>query len=79
MPRRHITCQWNRQAALLICNKCRGHAAQRPYVRLRTLAYVTCSRPRGRIGSLPGRGAEAYTMRSGHVLALDPLLALIKA
>jgi hypothetical protein len=40
MPRRHIACQWNGQAARLTLNKCRGHAAQRPYVRLRMLAYV---------------------------------------
>ena len=52
---------------------------QRPYVRLRLLAYVTCSRLRGSIGSPPGWGAEAYTIRSGHVSAPDPRLALIKA
>jgi hypothetical protein len=60
MPRRHIACQ----AARLIRNKCRGRVTQRPYVKLRPLAYVTRSRPRGSIGSLPGRGAEAYTDRS---------------
>ena len=79
MPRRHIACQWNEQVACLILNKCRGRAVPRPYVRLRPLAYITCSRPRGSIGSPPGRGAEAYTIRSGHVSALDPRLALIKA
>jgi hypothetical protein len=79
MQRRHTTCQWNGQAARLIRNKCRGGAALKPYVRLRPLAYVTCSRPRGSIGSPPGRGAEAYTIRSGHVSALDPRLALMKA
>jgi hypothetical protein len=79
MQGQHIACQWNGQAARLILNKCRGCAAQRPYVRLRPLAYVTCSRPRGSIGSPPGRGAEVYTIRSGHVSALDPRLALIKA
>jgi hypothetical protein len=79
MPRRHITCQWNRQAVRLIRNKCSGHAAQRPYVRLRPLAYVTGSRPCGSIGSPLERGAEAYTVWSGHVSAPDPLLALIKA
>jgi hypothetical protein len=52
--------------------------AQRPYVRLRPLAYVTGSRPRGSIGSPPERGAEAYAIWSGHVSALDPRLALIK-
>jgi hypothetical protein len=79
MPRRHITCQWNGQAARLIRNKCRGHAAQRPYVRLHPLAYVTSSVPRGSIGAPPERGAEAYVVWPGHVSALDPLLALIKA
>jgi hypothetical protein len=79
MPRRHITCQRNRQAARLIRNKCRGRAAQRPYVRLRSLAYVTGSRPRGSIGSPPERGAEAYTIWSGYVSAPDPRLVLIKA
>jgi hypothetical protein len=42
------------------------------------LAYVTGSWPRGSIGSPPGRGAEAYAIWSGHVLAPDPRLALIK-
>jgi hypothetical protein len=53
-------------------------AAQRPYVRLRPLAYVTGSWPRGGIGSPPERGAEAYAIWSGHVLAPDPRLALIR-
>jgi hypothetical protein len=66
------------QAVRLIRNKCRGHAAQMPYVRLRTLAYITGSGPRGSIGSLPERGAEAYTVWSGHVSAPDPRLALTK-
>jgi hypothetical protein len=79
MSRRHITCQWNGQAARLIRNKCRGRAAQRPYVRLRPLAYVMGSVPRGSIGVPPKRGAEAYAVRSGHVSAPDPRLALIKA
>jgi hypothetical protein len=35
--------------------------------------------PRGSIGASPERGAEAYTVRSGHVSAPDPHLALIKA
>jgi hypothetical protein len=47
-------------------------------VRLRPLAYVTGSRPRGSIGAPPERGAEAYTVWSGHVSAPDPRLALIK-
>jgi hypothetical protein len=79
MLRRHIACQWNGQAARLIRIKCRGRATQRPYVRLRSLAYVTDSRPRGSIGSPPERGAGAHTAWSGHVSALDPRLALIKA
>jgi hypothetical protein len=54
------------------------HAAQRPYVRLRPLAHVTGSWPRGSIGSPPERGAEAYAIWSGHVLAPDPRLALNK-
>jgi hypothetical protein len=60
MPRWHIACQ----AARLICNKCRGRATQRPYVRLRPLAYAMHSRPRGSIGTPPGRGAEVYADRS---------------
>jgi hypothetical protein len=75
MRRRHIVCQWNGQAARLIHNKCRGRAIPRPYVRLRPLAYVTCSRPRGSIGSPPRQGAEAYTIRFGHVSTPDPRLA----
>jgi hypothetical protein len=54
------------------------HAAQRPYVRLRPLAYVTGSWPRGSIGSPPERGAKAYAIWSRHVSAPDPRLALIK-
>jgi hypothetical protein len=48
--------------------------AQRLYARLRPLAYVTCSSPRGRIGSPPKRGPGVYAVRSGsgHVSALDP-------
>jgi hypothetical protein len=79
MPRWYITCQWNGQAAPLIRNKCRGHAAQRPYVRLRPLVYVTGSVPRGSVGAPPERGAEVDGVRSGHVSASDPRLALIKA
>jgi hypothetical protein len=78
IPRRHIACQWNGQAARLIRNKCRDRAAQRPYVRLRPLAYVMDSRPRGSIWAPPERGAEAYVVWSGHVSAPDPRLALIK-
>jgi hypothetical protein len=75
MSRRHIACQ----ATRLIRNKCRGRVAQKPYVRLRSLVYVTGSQPRGIIRSPPERGAEAYTVWSGHVSAPDPLLTLIKA
>jgi hypothetical protein len=50
-----------------------------PYVRLRPLAYVTGSGPRGSIGSPPERGAKAYTVWSRHVSATDPRLALTKA
>jgi hypothetical protein len=55
------------------------HTAQRPYVRLRLLAYVMGSRPRGSIRSPPEWGAEVYMVWSGHVSAPDPHLALIKA
>jgi hypothetical protein len=79
MRRRHIACQWNGQAARLVRNKCRDRAAQRPYVRLHRLAYVTRTMPRGSIGAPPERGAEAYAVWSGHVSAPDPRLALIKA
>jgi hypothetical protein len=75
----HITRQWNGQAARLVRNKCRDRAAQRPYVRLRPLAYVTRTMPHGGIGALPERGTEAYAVWSGHVSAPNPRLALIKA
>jgi hypothetical protein len=54
-------------------------AAQRPYVRLRPLAYVTGDMPRGNIGPPPERGAEVYVVWSEHVSAPVPHLALIKA
>jgi hypothetical protein len=79
MLRRHIACQWSGQAARLIRIKCRGRAAQRPYVWLRPLAYVTCSRPRGNIGSPPEPGVGAHAIWSRHVSAPDPRLALHKA
>jgi hypothetical protein len=44
---------------------------------LRPLAYVTGSVSRGSIGSPPERGAEAYVVWSGHVLAPDPRLAFV--
>ena len=64
MLRWHIACQRDGQATRLICNKCRGHVTRRPYVRLRPPANVTRSRPRGSIGSPPGRGAVAQADRS---------------
>jgi hypothetical protein len=72
MMRQHIACQWDGQAARLICIKCRGRAALRPYVRLRSLAYITGSRPRGSIGSPPEQGVGAHAVWSGHVSAPDP-------
>jgi hypothetical protein len=54
-------------------------AAQRPYVRLRPPAHVTGSEPRGSIGSSPEQGAKVYWVWSGHVMAVDPRLALSKA
>jgi hypothetical protein len=64
MLRQHIACQWDGQAARLIRNKCRGHVTRRPYVGLWPPAYITRSRPRGSIGSPPGRGAVAQADRS---------------
>jgi hypothetical protein len=75
MLRRHIACQ----ATHLVRNKCRDRATQRPYVRLRPLAHVTGSRPRGSIGSPPERGSEVYAVWSRHVSDPDPRLTLIKA
>jgi hypothetical protein len=46
-------------------------AARSPYIRLRPLAYVTGRRPRGSIGSPPGRRAEPYMMGSRHVPTLE--------
>jgi hypothetical protein len=79
MLRRHIACQWNGQAARLILNKCGSRVAQRPYARIHSLAYVTCTMLRGSIGAPPERGAEVHTIRSGHVSAPNPRLALIMA
>jgi hypothetical protein len=72
MLRRHIACQRNSQAARLLHNKCRDRATQRPYVRLRSLAYVTGDMPRGSIGPPHERGAEVYIVWYGHVSAPDP-------
>jgi hypothetical protein len=72
MLRRHITSQWNRQAAHLIRIKCSGRASGS--------SHLLMSRaPRGSIGAPPEWGAEAYTVWSGHVSAPDHRLALIKA
>jgi hypothetical protein len=77
MLRRHITCQFFRQHALSAINA-EDAQPRGLYVRLRLLAYVKGSWPRGSIGSPPERGVEAYAVWSGHVSAPDPRLALIK-
>jgi hypothetical protein len=59
MMRGHIAYQQGGQAARPLRNKCKDHAAQGPYVRLRPLAYVTGNNQRGSIGSPPERGAQA--------------------
>ena len=74
MPRGHIACQQGGQAARPLRNKCRDRAVQRPYVRLRPLAYVTGNKPRGSIGSPPERGAQAHRIKPGHVSVPDPCL-----
>jgi hypothetical protein len=74
MLRRHIACQQGGQAAHPLRNKCRVRVAQRPYVRLRPLAYVTGNKPRGSIGSPPERGAQAHRIKPGHVSVPDPCL-----
>jgi hypothetical protein len=71
MLRQHIACQRNSQAVRLLCNKCRDRAAQRPYVRLRPLAYVTGDMPRDSIRPPPERGAEVYMVWSGPPSGLD--------
>jgi hypothetical protein len=48
--------------------------AQRPYIKLRPLAYVTGNKPRGSIGSPPERGAQTHRIKPGHVSVLDPCL-----
>jgi hypothetical protein len=74
MLRRHIARQQGGHAALPLRNKCRDRAAQRPYVRLRPLAYITGNKPCGSIGSPPERGAHAHRIKFGHVSVLDPCL-----
>jgi hypothetical protein len=71
MSRQHIACQRDGHAARLIRNKCRGRVTRRPYVRLRPLAYITRSRPRGSIGSPPWWGAVAYVGQVRTRLGLD--------
>jgi hypothetical protein len=77
MLKGHIVCQRGRQATRLLRNKCRDSAAQRPYVRLRPLAYVMGARPRGSNGPPPERGAEAHMTKPRHVSVPDPRLAMI--
>jgi hypothetical protein len=77
MLRRHIAYQHSGQAACPLRNKCRDHAAQRPYFRLRLLAYVTGNKPRGSIGSPPERGAQAHRIKPGHVSVPDPCLGQV--
>jgi hypothetical protein len=71
MLKGHITYQRDSQDARLLRNKCRDSAAQRPYVRLRPLAYVTRGRPRGSIGPPPRRGAVALCGQVRTRLGLD--------
>jgi hypothetical protein len=74
MLRRHIARQQGGQAARPLHNKCRDRVAQRPYVRLRPLAYVMGIKPRGSIGSPPERGAQAHRIKPRHVSVPDPCL-----
>jgi hypothetical protein len=74
MLRWHIACQQSGQAMRPLRNKCRDRAAQRPYVRLHPLAYVTGNKSRGSIGSPPERGAQAHRIKPGHVSVPDPCL-----
>jgi hypothetical protein len=48
--------------------------AQRPYVRLRPLAYVTGNKPRGNIRSPPERGAQAHRIKPRHASVPDPCI-----
>jgi hypothetical protein len=74
MLRRHIACQQGGQAARPLRNKCRDRAAQRPYVRLHPLAYITGNKPRGSIRSPPERGAQAHRIKPGHASVPDPCI-----
>jgi hypothetical protein len=72
MPWGHIICQKGGQAACPLRNKCRGRAAQSPYVTLRPLAYVTDYKPCGCIRPLVKQGAEALRIEPGHASVPDP-------
>jgi hypothetical protein len=74
MLRQHIACQQGGQVARPLLNKCRDRAAQRPYVRLRPLAYIMGNKPHGSIGSPPERGAQVHRIKPGHVSVPDPCL-----
>jgi hypothetical protein len=74
MLRRHIARQQGGQAACPLRNKCGDRAAQRPYVRLRPLAYVTGNKTCGSIGSPPEWGAHAHRIKPRNVSVLDPCL-----
>jgi hypothetical protein len=50
-------CDCNGQAQVLSIINAKTRVAQRLYARLRPLAYATCIRPHGSIGSLPRRGS----------------------
>jgi hypothetical protein len=68
----HIACQKGGQAVRPFRNKCRDRAAQRPYVRLRPLAYITGNKPCGSIGSPPERGAQVHRIKPGHMSVPAP-------
>jgi hypothetical protein len=74
MMRGHIACQQGGQAVRPFRNKCRDRAAQRPYVRLRPLAYVMGSKSCGSIRAPPERGAQVHRIKLGHVSVPDPCL-----
>ena len=67
----HIACQKGGQAACPLRNKCRGRAAQNPYVILRPLAYVTDDKPCGNVRPSSEWGAEALRIEPGHASIPD--------
>jgi hypothetical protein len=80
MLKGHIACQRDSQAARLICNKCRDSATQRPYVRLRPLAYVTRGRsPQHQVSAWAGSSSVMrigpHQAGLGHMWAPDPCLS----